>query len=126
MKRSVRCKFYDVPLSRPRVSEEVRRDAKFVDLTNYIWESLKKAMENIWTLIPENGDVDLKALEATFDIKGLVESLSEWAVNMFDKVVSKINGTSGRKEADVSPDAEEQPQPLGSYRVPAALSMTTT
>jgi hypothetical protein len=24
----------------------VRRDAKFVDLTNYIWESLKKAMEN--------------------------------------------------------------------------------
>jgi NitT/TauT family transport system ATP-binding protein len=36
----------DVPLSRPRVSEEVRRDAKFVDLTNYIWESLKKAMEN--------------------------------------------------------------------------------
>ena len=36
----------DVPLPRPRVSEEVRRDAKFVDLTNYIWESLKKAMEN--------------------------------------------------------------------------------
>jgi len=36
----------DVPLRRPRVSEEVRRDAKFVDLTNYIWESLKKAMEN--------------------------------------------------------------------------------
>lgn len=35
----------DVPLPRPRVSEEVRRDAKFVDLTNYIWESLKKAME---------------------------------------------------------------------------------
>ena len=31
----------DVPLPRPRVSEEVRRDAKFVDLTNYIWESLK-------------------------------------------------------------------------------------
>ena len=36
----------DVPLPRPRVSEEVRRDGKFVDLTNYIWESLKKAMEN--------------------------------------------------------------------------------
>jgi NitT/TauT family transport system ATP-binding protein len=36
----------DVPLPRPRVSEEVRRDAKFVDLTNYIWESLKHAMEN--------------------------------------------------------------------------------
>jgi NitT/TauT family transport system ATP-binding protein len=36
----------DVPLPRPRVSEEVRRDATFVDLTNYIWESLKKAMEN--------------------------------------------------------------------------------
>jgi NitT/TauT family transport system ATP-binding protein len=36
----------DVPLPRPRVSEEVRRDVKFVDLTNYIWESLKKAMEN--------------------------------------------------------------------------------
>ena len=35
----------DVPLARPRVSEEVRRDSKFVDLTNYIWESLKKAME---------------------------------------------------------------------------------
>jgi NitT/TauT family transport system ATP-binding protein len=36
----------DVPLPRPRISAEVRRDAKFVDLTNYIWESLKKAMEN--------------------------------------------------------------------------------
>ena len=36
----------DVPLPRPRVSEEVRRDSKYVDLTNYIWESLKKAMEN--------------------------------------------------------------------------------
>ena len=36
----------DVPLPRPRVSEAVRRDGKFVDLTNYIWESLKKAMEN--------------------------------------------------------------------------------
>jgi ABC-type nitrate/sulfonate/bicarbonate transport system ATPase subunit len=36
----------DVPLPRPRVSEEVRRDARFVDLTNYIWESLKHAMEN--------------------------------------------------------------------------------
>jgi len=36
----------DVPLPRPRVSEHVRRHAKFVDLTNYIWESLKRAMEN--------------------------------------------------------------------------------
>lgn len=36
----------DVPLARPRLSEEVRRDATFVDLTNYIWGSLKKAMEN--------------------------------------------------------------------------------
>jgi NitT/TauT family transport system ATP-binding protein len=36
----------DVPLPRPRVSAEVRRDTKFVELTNYIWESLKKAMEN--------------------------------------------------------------------------------
>ena len=36
----------DVPLPRPRVSEQVRRHAKFVDLTNYIWESLKRAMEN--------------------------------------------------------------------------------
>jgi NitT/TauT family transport system ATP-binding protein len=36
----------DVPLSRPRVAEEVRRDPKFVDLTNYIWDSLKKAMAN--------------------------------------------------------------------------------
>ena len=26
--------------------DEVRRDPKFVDLTNYIWDSLKKAMEN--------------------------------------------------------------------------------
>jgi ABC-type nitrate/sulfonate/bicarbonate transport system ATPase subunit len=36
----------DVPLPRPRVAEGVRRDPRFVDLTNYIWESLKKAMEN--------------------------------------------------------------------------------
>ena len=36
----------DVPLARPRLSEEVRRDATFVDLTNYIWGSLKQAMEN--------------------------------------------------------------------------------
>ncbi len=36
----------DVPLARPRISEQVRRHAKFVDLTNYIWESLKRAMEN--------------------------------------------------------------------------------
>jgi NitT/TauT family transport system ATP-binding protein len=36
----------DVPLPRPRNADEVRRDSKFVDLTNYIWDSLKKAMEN--------------------------------------------------------------------------------
>ena len=36
----------DVPLARPRVADEVRRDPKFVELTNYIWGSLKKAMEN--------------------------------------------------------------------------------
>ena len=36
----------DVPLPRPRIADEVRRDPKFVDLTNYIWESLKRAMEN--------------------------------------------------------------------------------
>jgi NitT/TauT family transport system ATP-binding protein len=36
----------DVPLKRPRIAEEVRRDPTFVDLTNYIWNSLKKAMEN--------------------------------------------------------------------------------
>lgn len=36
----------DVPLARPRNADEVRRDPKFVDLTNYIWDSLKKAMEN--------------------------------------------------------------------------------
>jgi NitT/TauT family transport system ATP-binding protein len=36
----------DVPLSRPRRAEEVRRDPKFVELTNYIWDSLKKAMAN--------------------------------------------------------------------------------
>jgi NitT/TauT family transport system ATP-binding protein len=36
----------DVPLPRPRVAEEVRRDATFADLTNYIWASLKHAMEN--------------------------------------------------------------------------------
>jgi NitT/TauT family transport system ATP-binding protein len=36
----------DVPLPRPRVAEDVRRDRRFVDLTNYIWDSLKKAMEN--------------------------------------------------------------------------------
>jgi NitT/TauT family transport system ATP-binding protein len=36
----------DVPLPRPRITEEVRRDAKFIDLTNHIWESLKKAMAN--------------------------------------------------------------------------------
>jgi NitT/TauT family transport system ATP-binding protein len=36
----------DVPLARPRNTDAVRRDPKFVDLTNYIWETLKKAMEN--------------------------------------------------------------------------------
>jgi NitT/TauT family transport system ATP-binding protein len=36
----------DVPLARPRNADAVRRDPKFVDLTNYIWETLKKAMEN--------------------------------------------------------------------------------
>jgi NitT/TauT family transport system ATP-binding protein len=36
----------DVPLPRPRVTDHVRRDSRFVDLTNYIWDSLKKAMEN--------------------------------------------------------------------------------
>lgn len=36
----------DVPLPRPRVAVDVRRDRRFVDLTNYIWDSLKKAMEN--------------------------------------------------------------------------------
>src|SRR5919109_64743 len=36
----------DVPLPRPRTASDVRRDPKFVDLTNYIWDSLKKAMEN--------------------------------------------------------------------------------
>ena len=36
----------DVPLPRPRIADEVRRDPKFVDLTNYIWDSLKRAMEN--------------------------------------------------------------------------------
>jgi NitT/TauT family transport system ATP-binding protein len=36
----------EVPLCRPRNADDVRRDPKFVDLTNYIWDSLKKAMEN--------------------------------------------------------------------------------
>jgi hypothetical protein len=36
----------DVPLPRPRLADEVRRDPKFVHLTKYIWDSLKKAMEN--------------------------------------------------------------------------------
>jgi ABC-type nitrate/sulfonate/bicarbonate transport system ATPase subunit len=36
----------DVPLPRPRLADAVRRDPKFVDLTNYIWRSLKSAMEN--------------------------------------------------------------------------------
>src|SRR4029077_13021937 len=37
---------WDVPLPRPRIADEVRRDRKFVDLTNYIWDSLKKVMVN--------------------------------------------------------------------------------
>jgi NitT/TauT family transport system ATP-binding protein len=36
----------DVPLERPRNADEVRRDPKFIDLTNYIWNSLKKAVGN--------------------------------------------------------------------------------
>jgi len=36
----------EVPLPRPRSAEEVRRDPRFADLTNYIWHSLKKGMEN--------------------------------------------------------------------------------
>lgn len=36
----------DVPLARPRSADEVRRDPKFVELTNYIWDTLKKAMES--------------------------------------------------------------------------------
>jgi len=36
----------DVPLPRPRIADDVCRDPKFADLTNYIWDSLKKAMEN--------------------------------------------------------------------------------
>jgi len=36
----------DVPLPRPRIADAVRRDPTFVDLTNYIWRSLKRAMEN--------------------------------------------------------------------------------
>jgi NitT/TauT family transport system ATP-binding protein len=36
----------DVPLARPRSADDVRRDPKFVELTNYIWVTLKKAMEN--------------------------------------------------------------------------------
>ena len=36
----------EVPLPRPRSAGEVRRDPRFADLTNYIWHSLKKGMEN--------------------------------------------------------------------------------
>ncbi|HWO41673.1 MAG TPA: ABC transporter ATP-binding protein [Candidatus Eisenbacteria bacterium] len=36
----------EVPLKRPRDAEAVRRDPVFVDLTNYIWARLKRAMEN--------------------------------------------------------------------------------
>jgi NitT/TauT family transport system ATP-binding protein len=34
----------NVPLPRPRAGNDVRRSREFVDLTNYIWDSLKKAM----------------------------------------------------------------------------------
>ena len=36
----------DVPLARPRSADDVRSDRKFVELTNYIWHSLKNAMNN--------------------------------------------------------------------------------
>lgn len=36
----------DVPLERPRNADDVRSDPKFVELTNYIWHSLKNAMNN--------------------------------------------------------------------------------
>ena len=36
----------EVPLPRPRSAGEVRRDPRFAELTNYIWHSLKKEMEN--------------------------------------------------------------------------------
>ncbi|HXG52584.1 MAG TPA: ABC transporter ATP-binding protein [candidate division Zixibacteria bacterium] len=36
----------EVPLPRPRAADEIRRDPRFVDLTSYIWSSLKKAMVN--------------------------------------------------------------------------------
>jgi len=36
----------EVPLPRPRSAGEVRRDPRFAELTNYIWHSLKKGMEN--------------------------------------------------------------------------------
>lgn len=35
----------DVPLPRPRASDDVRRSREFVELTNYIWDSLKRAVE---------------------------------------------------------------------------------
>lgn len=34
----------DIPLPRPRIEHEVRKEKIFVELTNYIWESLKKGM----------------------------------------------------------------------------------
>ena len=36
----------DVPLAPAGIADDVRRDPKFVGLTNYIWDTLKKAMEN--------------------------------------------------------------------------------
>lgn len=35
----------NVPLPRPRASDNVRRSREFVELTNYIWDSLKRAVE---------------------------------------------------------------------------------
>lgn len=35
----------DVPLPRPRANNDVRRSRDFVELTNYIWDSLKRTME---------------------------------------------------------------------------------
>ena len=54
----------DVPLLRPRSGDEVRRDPKFVDLTNYIWTSLRKNMENGHR--PARGAVQ----ESTIEVQG--------------------------------------------------------
>ncbi|MBI3079093.1 MAG: ABC transporter ATP-binding protein [Deltaproteobacteria bacterium] len=34
----------EVPLPRPRLAQEVRRQREFIDLTNYIWESLRRSL----------------------------------------------------------------------------------